>query len=246
MTGDATRASGSAAPADAVPSPDRVRPVVLAAPSGTGKTTIARRLVDGSRDFVFSVSATTRPPRRGERTGIDYEFVDEARFRRMIDDGELLEWAEVHGHLYGTPRRAVERAAERGRHVVLDIDVQGAMQVRERVPDALLVFVLPPSAGALVARLSGRGTEARREMVRRLRNAREELLMAPEFDHAVVNAKLDEALEAVRALAGGDAPRAAVPEDLEADVRRLRQEIDDVLDREFPEGPSGPIHENEE
>lgn len=246
MTGDATHVGGSAAAADAAPSPDRARPVVLAAPSGTGKTTIARRLVDGSPDFVFSVSATTRSPRRGERNGTDYEFVDEARFRRMIDDGELLEWAEVHGHLYGTPRRAVERAAERGTHVVLDIDVQGAMQIRERVPDALLVFVLPPSAGALVARLSGRGTEARREMVRRLRNAREELRVAPRFDHVVVNATLDEALRAVRALARGETPRAAVPGDLEADVRRLREEIDDVLDREFPEGPSGPTHDNEE
>jgi guanylate kinase len=204
--------------------------VVLAAPSGTGKTTMARRLVEGSREFVFSVSATTRPPRQGERNGMDYEFVDEPAFRRMIEAGELVEWAEVHGHLYGTPRDNLERAAERGERVVLDIDVQGARQIRERVPDALLIFVLPPTAAALVARLSGRGTEARAEMLRRLRNAREELLSARDFDHAVVNEELQAAVDAVRRLVRGQTPPERVaPADVDREVERLRAEIDDIL-----------------
>lgn len=224
--------------------PERARPLVLAAPSGTGKTTIARALVDGSPDFVFSVSATTRPPRKGERRGRDYAFVDEETFRLMEREGELLEWAVVHGHRYGTPGQLVAEAARTGKHVVLDIDVQGAMQIRERVPDALLVFVLPPSAEALVERLSGRGTEARKEMVRRLRNAREELLYAPRFDRAVVNEDLAGAVERVRRLVEDETeldadtpwlPRGRTLEDM---IERLRDEIDDVLKREF--AASGP------
>lgn len=234
MTDDAPASRGAMeeeARADA-----QARPVVLAAPSGTGKTTMARRLVQGSREFVFSVSATTRPPRKGERNGMDYEFVDEPAFRRMIETGELVEWAEVHGHLYGTPRANLERAAARGEHVVLDIDVQGARQIRERVPDALLIFVLPPTAAALVARLSGRGTEARAEMLRRLRNAREELLSAGDFDHAVVNEELKAAVEAVRLLVRGQAPpERVVPGDVGGEVERLRAEIDDILAGELVE-----------
>ena len=210
------------------------RPVVLAAPSGTGKTTIAHRLVEGSRDFVFSVSATTRPPREGERNGMDYEFVTPEEFEVMRQDGELVEWAEVHGHLYGTPRHNIEEAARRGEHVVLDIDVQGARQIRKAVADALLVFVLPPSANALVGRLYGRGTEGRAEMVRRLRNARDELLEARHFDHVVVNEDLDEAVERVRALVRGDVP-ATGPDgrDVEPVVERLRAEIGEVLERDY-------------
>lgn len=169
---------------------------------------------------------------------MDYDFVDEATFRRMRDEGHLVEWAEVHGHLYGTPRRNIEEAAERGEHVVLDIDVQGARQIREHVPDALLVFVLPPSADALVARLSGRDTEARTEMLRRLRNAREELLAVTDFDRAVVNEVLAKAVDGVRALVRGEEPSPdVVPDDVEAEVERIRRGIDVILGSVGSDGP---------
>lgn len=209
--------------------PHRACPVVLAAPSGTGKTSIARALVQGPEDYVFSVSATTREPRAGERDGEHYHFVSEDRFRQLAESGELVEWAEVHGHLYGTPRSAIERPTDRGQHVVLDIDVQGARQIRERVPGAVLVFVFPPTADDLVARLTGRGTEEDAEVLRRLTHARAELAAAQEFDYVVVNDDLDEAVAAVRAIIDAEVHRPARARDLSATVQRLRAEIDDRL-----------------
>mgnify|MGYP001077116879 FL=1 len=173
----------------------RAVPVVLAAPSGTGKTTLARGLVEASDRFVFSISVTTREPREGEQDGVDYIFVDTDAFEAMRDAGGLAEWAEVHGRWYGTPRAALEAAALCGEHIVLDIDVQGARQIREAIPDALLIFVLPPSVEVLMARLSGRGTEGKDDVALRLEAALEELLAAPEFDHLVVNGDLARCLK---------------------------------------------------
>ena len=174
--------------------------MVLAAPSGAGKTTIARRLVGDRTGFVFSTSATTRSPRPGEREGVDYFFTDEAGFLSMIERGELAEWARVHGRLYGTPVRNLEQAAARGEYPLLDIDVQGARQIRERVPDALLVFVLPPSAELWIERLRGRGTEASAELAIRLRTAVDELEAVGEFDVVVLNDDLNETVAEVRRL----------------------------------------------
>jgi guanylate kinase len=200
---------------------------------------MAHRLVEGFPDFVFSTSATTRAPRPGERRGVDYDFVSPEEFDAMREKGELVEWARVHGNLYGTPRRNLERAAARGVHAVLDIDVQGARQIQDQLPDALLIFVLPPSAETLVSRLSGRGTEARRELVRRLTNARAELLQAPEFDHAVVNDELERAVDRVRGLVQHGGRPGPVGEELEAMVQRLRDEIEEVLAREFDQTSAG-------
>ena len=208
---------------------NRAFPLVLAAPSGTGKTSIARALVSGPGDFVFSVSATTREPRGRERDGVDYHFVSEDEFRRMIADGELVEWAEVHGALYGTPRSAIVEPTERGQHVVLDIDVEGASQVRERIPEAVLVFVFPPSAAALVSRLTRRGTEAQEDVERRLSNARAELAAARDFDYVVENEALDDAVAAVRAIVTSEGHRPRRARALDRDVHRLQAEIDDVL-----------------
>ena len=209
--------------------PYRPCPVVLAAPSGTGKTSIARRLVAGSERFVFSVSATTRAMREGERDGTDYEFVDPRTFRAMIEAGELAEWAEVHGTLYGTPRRQLDEAEAQGRHVVLDIDVQGARQIRKAVPHAVLIFIFPPSGADLLRRLGGRGTEREAEVLRRLRNARGEMDRAREFDYVVVNDELQRAVERVREVVRVESLRPLRIHGLESEVARLKQEIDEVV-----------------
>lgn len=188
-------------------------PVVLAAPSGAGKTTLAHMLVDRNDGIAFSISATTRPPRQGERDGRDYHFVDNATFERMIARDELAEWAVVHGNRYGTPRREIASALERGRTVVLDIDVQGARQVRRVFPHALLIFVLPPSADELARRLSARASEDPMERRRRLTNAMREIEAAPEFDFVVLNDDLEAAYERIAAIVRSEWCRVArIPE----------------------------------
>ena len=207
------------------------RPVVLAAPSGTGKTTIAHRLVEGTGEFVFSVSATTRPPRKSERNGMDYEFLGRPEFARMIERDEFAEWAEVHGNLYGTPQRNFDEAAERGEHLVLDVDVQGAHQIRERVPEALLVFVIPPSAEVLVSRLTKRGTEEDREVARRLRAARKELARVGKFDQVMVNDDLERAVEEIRSVARSG--KGSSDGDMGHRIAALLIEIDGVLEQRY-------------
>jgi guanylate kinase len=211
-------------------------PVVLAATSGTGKTTLAHRLVSGSPDFVFSVSATTRRPRAGEIDGIDYHFVDRGRFEEMVAEDDLLEWAEVHGRLYGTPRSELDRAAARGAHVVLDIDVQGARQIKARIPEAMLIFVLPPDVETLIGRLTGRGTEDRADVARRLGSALQELQAVGEFDYVVVNDDLERCVETIRGIVSGNGATIetarAVAAGLAADLRR---EIGRILDEDYAE-----------
>lgn len=189
--------------------------LVLSAPSGAGKTTIARRLVASPDSFVFSVSATTRSPRRGEVNGVDYHFLTREEFRLRVAEGAMAEWAEVHGDFYGTPLQNLQDAEGKGQSVVLDIDVQGARQIRERVPDALLIFILPPSGHTLLERLKGRGTESEAALRRRMDTARGELEAVREFDHVVVNDDLDRAVEEIRGIAAGAPPRGEPAVDLE-------------------------------
>jgi len=207
-------------------------PVVLSAPSGAGKTTIARALVEREDDFAFSVSVTTRPPRAGEAHGRDYWFISDGDFREMVARGELAEWAEVHGELYGTPRDGLVRAAEAGRHVVLDIDVQGARQIREAVPEALLLFILPPSVEELFRRLKGRGTEEEGAIRRRLTTALEELRAAEAFDFFITNDDLERSINEVRTLARtGRQPPGGGSGTLE-DARKLREGVEALLRQE--------------
>ncbi|WP_229660941.1 guanylate kinase [Marmoricola endophyticus] len=161
---------------------------MLAGPTAVGKGTVAAYVRAHYPDVWISVSATTRTRRPGEVDGVHYHFVDDAEFDRLVAEDELLEWAVVHKRArYGTPRRPVDRALAQGRPALLEIDLQGARQVRERMPEARFVFLAPPSWDELVHRLVGRGTEDERERERRLETAREELAAQPEFDEVVVN-----------------------------------------------------------
>jgi len=206
-------------------------PLVIAAPSGAGKTSLARALVERHADLVFSVSATTRPARRLEQGGKDYRFVSDAEFDRMLEAGELLEWAVVHGRRYGTPRSEVEGALARGLTPVLDIDVQGARQVRRSYPAAVLVFILPPSGEELNRRLTQRGSESREDRIRRLENARRELGAAPEFDYVVVNDDFERALAALEAVIAGEEHRVPRLDNLAGELERLESELGEILER---------------
>ena len=211
----------------------RTCPVVLSAPSGAGKTTIAKALVEGSEDVVFSVSATTRPARDHEVDGVDYRFLSEPKFRAMIEADEFVEWAQVHGHLYGTSPKALQEALDDGRFLILDIDVQGAMQMRQRVPDVVLVFVIPPSADALVERLTERDTEGEGTVARRIENARSELEQASQFDYIVVNDDLEQAIDEVRSIVSAESRRTDRAIDLRNEIRQLQGRIDRILAEDF-------------
>lgn len=170
---------------------------VVTGPSGVGKDTVVDAVLERVADASHAVSATTRPPRAGERDGIDYHFVDRPTFETMARDGELLEWAEYAGHLYGTPLGPVRAAVGRGEIVILDIEVRGALQVRRRAPEALLLFLAPPSLEELERRLRARATETEEDLARRLDEARRELDRQAAFDHVVVNDDLDDCVAAV-------------------------------------------------
>jgi guanylate kinase len=175
--------------------------LALSAPSGTGKTTLARRLVRKVRGAEFSVSITTRQRRGTERDGVDYRFVGERAFLQKIEQGDLLEWAEVHGHFYGTPRGPAERALSSGGVVVFDIDVQGGRSIQRIYPEAVLVFVLPPSLKELERRLRARGTDRVDTIRRRMLTARAEIEQGlAAYDYVVVNDDVERALEDLRAI----------------------------------------------
>ena len=169
------------------------RLIVLSGPSGVGKDTVLRRLFELDPRLRYSVSYTTRPPRPGEIDGISYSCVDEPEFRAMVDAGEFLEWAVVHGELKGTSRRRVLESLDRGEDIVLKIDVQGAAQLRGRVPDAVFIFLLPPSLEHLRTRLRARETESDESLAQRSADAERELAEAERYDHRVVNDQVERA-----------------------------------------------------
>lgn len=175
--------------------------LVLAAPSGTGKTTITRRLLALEPDLALSVSVTTRAPRPGEIDGVHYHFVAQDRFDAMVRDGALLEWAGVFGKSYGTPRAPVTEALAQGRDIAFDIDWQGHRQLRAALPgDVVGIFILPPSMAELESRLRARGTDPEPVIARRMEEARSEMSHAGEFDHVIVNDTLDDAIARTRAV----------------------------------------------
>jgi guanylate kinase len=187
------------------------RVVVLSGPSAVGKSTVVRCLREKVPDLHFSVSVTTRAPRPGEVDGVDYSFVTAEQFQQLIDDGALLEWAEIHGGLHrsGTPAAPIRKAIDAGHPVLIEVDLAGARAVKLAMPEVVSVFLAPPSWEALESRLSGRGTETPEVMARRLATARSELAAQGDFDEVVVNSELESACSELVSLLVGNTPRTA-------------------------------------
>ncbi len=173
---------------------------VVSAPSGAGKTTLCRKIVTSDRKVRESVSFTTRPPREGEKDGVDYNFVSEAVFREMVSRSEFVEWAEVHGNLYGTSRRMLKNLMDDGLDVLLDIDVQGARQIRKTYKEGVFIFILPPSYDILRRRLGTRGDTSEEEMERRLGRALDEIRDYRRYDYVIVNDRLNDAVKGLAAV----------------------------------------------
>jgi guanylate kinase len=200
--------------------------LVLSAPSGGGKTTIARRLLERRSDIGYSISATTRPMREGEQHGRDYWFLTVDEFTSRVAQGHFIEHASYNGKHYGTLRSEVERFFAAGKHVVLDIDVEGARQIRQAMPDAVSVFVLPPSGTELVRRLKGRQTEGADVLRKRLAIADAELKAVGDYEYVVVNDDLDRVVGDVNAIVEAESRRALRRDGLPAKVDAIRHEIE--------------------
>ena len=173
---------------------------IVSAPSGAGKTTLCRALLKRYPDIRYSVSCTTRRPRKGEQEGVDYRFISDAEFKRGIAEGRWAEWAKVHGHYYGTDAGVITDAITRGQDVLLDIDVQGTCQLVKRFPDAVTIFIMPPSIDALRARLRKRGADSREVIARRMAAAEKEIQCRDRYRHVVVNDSLERAMAELQAL----------------------------------------------
>ena len=200
--------------------------LVLSSPSGAGKTTLARRLIEADADIAMSVSVTTRPPRPGEVDGRDYRFIDEAAFERMRETGALLEWARVFGHSYGTPRAPVEAAIKSGRDILFDIDWQGAQQLSERMKhDVVCVFILPPSAAALEERLRARAQDTAEVVHKRMEAASAEISHWPEYDYVIVNAALESSLAGLMAILVAERLKRERLDGLSAFVRDMQKSL---------------------
>ena len=198
---------------------------MLSSPSGGGKSTIARHLLEAREDVTYSVSATTRAMRPGEENGRHYFFLDRAEFERRVEAGEFVEWAEYGGNLYGTLQAEIDRGLASGRHVVLDIEVAGSRQVRARFPEAVQVFVLPPSAAVLAQRLRGRKTEDPSSVARRLAIAAQELGAAREYEYVVVNDDVVDAVSQVAAILDVEARRVRRLTNLDGVIENLRRDL---------------------
>ena len=204
-------------------------PVVLSSPSGAGKTTIAKALLKERQDVGYSISCTTRPPRPGEVEGKDYYFLDRAEFVRRIEEGAFAESAEVHGSLYGTLKAEIERVLGAGRHVLMDIDIQGAALIRQAFPAVVTIFILPPSGEVMLDRLRKRKTESKEAIVRRLESALRELQAIEQYEYVVVNDVLEESVSRVAAIIDAEVVSrervAGLREQVAALIQRLEDEI---------------------
>jgi len=193
-------------------------PIIISAPSGTGKSTLCRKLIEDLPNACYSVSVTTRNPRRGEVEGKDYFFVSRNEFKQKIKRGRLAEWALVHGHYYGTPKNFLERNLFKGRDVILAIDVRGAMKLKKRYPEAVFIFLAPPSFSELKRRLKGRGKNNEATIKKRLTNARWEIGRMKSYDYLVVNDRLVNALRKLTCIVVAEKNR----------VKRLKERIQNL------------------
>jgi guanylate kinase len=199
--------------------------LVLSAPSGGGKTTIAKKLLQGRDDLAYSVSATTRPIRKGERDGVDYHFLSRAEFQQRQQNGEFVEWATYGGELYGTLKSEIDRIFSQGRHAVLDIEVEGARQIRRNFENSLHLFVVPPSAEILVKRLTERKTEDPAILRKRIARAADELAAISEYDYVIVNEDLILAVGQVKAILDAETRRVSRQPNLPEFVEKLRRDV---------------------
>ncbi len=183
--------------------------IVISGPSGAGKSTVVFKAIEDRKDMCFSISVTTRKPRPGETDGVEYFFVDPDRFKEMVENDELLEHAEYVANFYGTPRRYVEEKLAAGMNVILDIEVQGARQVNEKMPDAVKIFIIPPSLDELRRRLEGRGTDTARAIEARLIRARQEYREADFYDYIIVNDDAEKAAKELNAIITAEGCRAS-------------------------------------
>jgi guanylate kinase len=195
---------------------DAAFPIVVSGPSGVGKTVLCQRLIQALPWTVRCITATTRPKRKGEEDGVNYFFYREEDFVRERDGAALAEWAEVHGHFYGTPKKFLDARLAEGKSVVLNIDVQGGLSIRRAYPEALLIFLLPPTMAVLEDRLRRRGTDSEEVIARRLVNARKEMQVLPDYDYVVINGDLEAASGDLIAIARAERARVS---------RRLQKEL---------------------
>ena len=197
--------------------------ILISGPSGTGKGTVCDLLRKNHPEISYSISATTRQPRPGEQDGLNYYFYDKEKFRQMIDAGELLEWAEVYGNYYGTPKQKVLDRLNAGEDILLEIDTQGALNVMKAVPEGLFIFLLPPSLEELANRLKGRGTETEESLQRRLGAAVDEIKIAHNYRYVVVNDKVEAAEKAIAGIIEAEHHRTDLNEELLAGLQQWKE-----------------------
>lgn len=197
--------------------------ILISGPSGTGKGTVCDLLRKNHPEISYSISATTRQPRPGEQDGVNYYFYDKEKFRQMIDAGELLEWAEVYGNYYGTPKQKVLDRLNAGEDILLEIDTQGALNVMKAMPEGLFIFLLPPSLEELANRLKGRGTETEESLQRRLGAAVDEIKIAHNYRYVVVNDKVEAAEKAIAGIVEAEHHRTDLNEELLAGLQQWKE-----------------------
>ncbi|HOP29185.1 MAG TPA: guanylate kinase [Spirochaetota bacterium] len=197
---------------------------VISAPSGAGKTTLITRLLRSDDRFMFSISTTTRPMRHGEVNGVNYYFITKEEFRRMIDNDEFFEWAEVYGNYYGTSKKEIDRIVNSGKFPLFDVDIQGSKNLRAKLKDAVYIFIIPPSKAILKARLIGRQTESDEQLDLRLKHAAEEIAEYKNFDYVIVNNVLESSMVKLRAIIEAESSKIY---NMQTEVNLILEEFDD-------------------